>query len=112
MLARLDSQLRAVSDARALLAVVHVLPLGQVVQRGAFSPIAFHDAWLGSSRLGARLQQEPHLQALIHGHQHRPTHLTLNDVQVRARPVGDAAHSDLSPDELAIACMGLLELDC
>ena len=112
MLARLDLQLARVQDAKALLAVIHVLPFAELVQRGAFGPVAFHDAWLGSPRLGELLRRQPNLRAVVCGHLHRPADLTLNGIRVYARPVGNAAHSPLPLVDLAAARMGILEVDC
>ena len=72
--------------ARALLAVVHVLPCLAMVQRGIFAPSAFHDAYLGSTRFGARLRREPQLRAIITGHLHRGRGIDWGGIPVvRAR---------------------------
>jgi 3',5'-cyclic AMP phosphodiesterase CpdA len=112
MLSRLEVQLAGVQDAPALLAVVHVLPFAELVQRGAFAPVAFHDAWLGSPRLGALLLQQINLRAVVCGHLHLSADLTLSGIRISARPVGNAAHSPLPLPELAHRCLGVLDLDC
>jgi 3',5'-cyclic AMP phosphodiesterase CpdA len=108
MLERLDDQLRRSGRARALVAVVHVLAFPELVQRGAFGPSPFHDAWLGSTRFGER--QEPRLRAVLCGHLHRPADLVIGSVRVLARPVGRVRDGQ-DPAALVTSCLGVLDLE-
>ncbi len=106
----LDSQLRATAASEHVVAIVHVLPFAALVQRRAFGNVAFHDAYLGSAAIGARLRLEPRLRAVITGHLHRPADLDLDGVRVVARPVGTIRDSFADLDAVAAARLGVLEI--
>lgn len=110
MQARLDAQLQGVT-ANVILGVIHVLPFEEHVVPGAFGDEDFHAAYLGSTALGARLQRDPRVRAVISGHQHRHADLQIGNIHAVARPVGNAANNDLPLPDLAASCIGLLELD-
>lgn len=110
MLTLLEAQLAAVRTARRLVGITHVLPCADFVQRGAFGASPFHDGWLGSARLGARLRREARLAALVCGHLHRVCERQHDGVRLVARPVGNAAHSRLPLAELARQRAGVLEV--
>jgi len=111
MLGRLDAQLETVRDARAVVAVIHVLPFAELVVRGAFGDTPFFDAYLGSSRLGERLQREGSLRAVISGHLHRDADLLRGGIRALARPVGDARRHAGDLPAVARARVGVLEID-
>jgi Icc-related predicted phosphoesterase len=111
MLQRLDRQLHEVGDARAIVAVIHVLPFATLVQRGTFGSSPFHDAYLGSTRLGERLQQEARVHAVISGHLHRVADSRVGRVRIVARPVGNARDPSISLEALAQERVGVLEID-
>jgi hypothetical protein len=111
MCRRLEAQLAAVPGARRLVAVTHVLPFADMVQRGAFASHPFHDGWLGSAGLGDILQRQPRLRAVIAGHLHRVCDRDRRGVRLLARPVGNAAHSGLPLEQLARERVGVLDLD-
>jgi hypothetical protein len=110
-LAAFDAALVQARAARALLAVVHVLPCTALVQRGAFAPSAFHDAYLGSTRFGARLLQEPRLRAVVTGHLHRPAEIDWQGVRLVARPVGRVREADGDLGLRARTALGCFEID-
>src|SRR5262249_36150371 len=109
MCSRLEAQLASASRARGIVAVCHVLPFAELVVRGAFGPVAFHDAYLGSAAIGAILQRTPRLVAVVTGHLHRPADLRIGPLRVVARPVGTLRAPDVDLDQVAAASLGVLE---
>jgi hypothetical protein len=105
---QLDAQLAQAAQARALVAVVHVLPCLAMVQRGVFAACGFHDAYLGSSRYGERLRQESRLRAIVTGHLHRARRIDWEGVPVVASPVGRVRDHDLAAR--ARAALGCIEI--
>ena len=111
MLDSLQTQLKQADAQTSIVAVVHVLPFPEIVQRQAFGPSSFHDAWLGSARLGACLREDERVQLVISGHLHRPTDVQITPrLRAVASPVGDARRSPLSLPELARECVGCIDL--
>jgi 3',5'-cyclic AMP phosphodiesterase CpdA len=111
MQARLETQLGEASGPGPILAVTHVLPFAELVVRGVFGDQAFHDAYLGSSALGAVLRRDPRIFAVLCGHLHRPADLTLDSrLRVLARPVGNAAKSRQPLEDLARVSIGVIEI--
>ena len=111
MLRRLEAQLHTAPAERPILAVVHVLPFAALVQRGAFGPSPFHEAYLGSTALGDRLRDDPRVQAVVTGHLHRPADMRIGTIRVVARPVGTrrdpgADLSVLARERLAVFDVG------
>jgi hypothetical protein len=88
---------------------VHVVPFPQLVERGVFGDRAFHDAYLGSRRLGERLLAARNVRVVVTGHLHRPADVQVDGVRVVRRPVGDAHKSGLDLPELARAAVGVVE---
>ena len=111
MLSRLEAQLERVREARAVVAVIHVLPFAELVVRGAFGELAFFDAYLGSSRFGERLRREASVRAVISGHLHRDADLRIDGLRAVARPVGDARRHPGDLASVARGRVGLLEID-
>lgn len=111
MVQALQSQLQQADPQASIVAVVHVLPFPEIVQRNAFGPSGFHDAWLGSARLGDLLREDKRVRLVISGHLHR-----LADVQIStqlravANPIGDARRSSLPLPELARQSVGYIDL--
>ncbi len=106
----LDAQLALLQRARAVVAVVHVLPCLAMVQRGVFAPSAFHDAYLGSERYGERLQKEPRLRAIVTGHLHAPRRIEWHGVTVVSSPVGRVRASENDLAARARSALGTLEI--
>ena len=99
-----------IGDAKDILAVTHVLPLPQLVERGIFGSSPFYDAYLGSTRLGDRLLQEPRLRVVISGHLHRVADLWIDGVHVVASPVGNVRDNSQSLATLAASRIGVVEI--
>lgn len=111
MRARLAAQLERVQPpARSIVAVVHVLPFAELVRRGAFGPVAFHDAWLGSAALGECLRRVPELRLVVCGHQHHIADVDIAGIRVVARPVGTLRDASVDLAEVARAGIGLVEI--
>ena len=110
MLERLQTQLAAVRAAPTVVAAVHVLPCLDLVQRGAFGEIPFFDAYLGSSRLGAGVEQAGNVKVVVSGHLHRVASLERRGIRWLASPVGDARRSSLDLAALARERLGLIEI--
>ena len=110
MRARLQQQVARLGAARAVIAVVHVLPFAELVVRGAYGPVSFHDAWLGSAALGAELRRIPALRAVVCGHLHRTSDLRLAGLHVVARPVGTLRDAGLDLQAVARDRIGVLEI--
>jgi hypothetical protein len=108
---RLRRQAQALAGARAVIAAVHVLPFAELVVRGAYGPVAFHDAWLGSAALGVELRRIPALRAVVCGHLHRSADLQLGSVRVVARPVGTLRDAGIDLRAVARDRIGVLDLD-
>ena len=109
MQARLESQLARIT-ADTILAVIHVLPFAELVVPGAFGDEDFQAAYLGSTALGDRLQRDPRVRHVISGHLHRHADLQIGRIHAVARPVGNAAKSNLPLPELAASKIGRLEI--
>lgn len=110
MLARLQSQLGMVRDAAKVVAVVHVLPCLDLVQRGLFGDSAFFDAYLGSAALGDCIQAAGNVRLVLSGHLHRTAAVHRGGIRWLASPVGDARRSSLDLERLAEACLGCIDL--
>jgi hypothetical protein len=109
--ADLEAQLAAAPSDVPIVAVVHVRPDAALVQRHAFAPSAFHDAYLGSGRLGACLVADRRVRAVITGHLHRPADVMLGTVHAVARPVGNLRQAAADWSACAAERMGCLDLD-
>jgi len=110
MLQRLEAQLGSAPPERPIVAVIHVLPFEALVQRGTFGPNSFHEAYLGSARLGERLRDDPRVCLVVTGHLHRPADTRIGAMRVIARPVGNLRdpHADLQ--RIARECLGVVEI--
>ncbi len=70
---RLDEHLRALpSPVRRVVALMHHLPLAQLVPTGRPDRFAFAAAFLGAARFGRTLLAQPRVQAVYCGHSHWP----------------------------------------
>ena len=111
MLESLQRQLQEASADSTIIAVVHVLPFAEVVQRGGFGPSGFYDAWIGSSRLGDCLRGDDRVRLVISGHQHSITDYAISArLRAVANPVGDSRKSSLDLAALASERIGVTDL--
>jgi predicted phosphodiesterase len=110
LLARLASQRESVAAAHVVLGIVHVLPAPGLAPPHAFGPSAFHEAWLGSEKFGALLQEDPRLQVILTGHLHRALDTHVGTIRILSSPVGRRRDSDADLDQVAAQCIGLLEV--
>jgi Icc-related predicted phosphoesterase len=111
MLQSLREQVQQADAQARIVGVVHVLPFPESVQRQAFGSSSFHDAWLGSTRLGDCLREDARVRLVISGHLHRALDIQVTPrLRAVASPIGDARHSHLPLPELARQRIGCIEL--
>jgi hypothetical protein len=106
----LAAQAAALDGTAHTLAIVHVLPFAALVQRGAFGPVSYHDAWLGSGQLGETLRAIPRLRAVVCGHQHRGADRLVDGIRAVASPIGTLRDPTIDLAQVARERVGVIDI--
>lgn len=110
VLALLEDDLRSVSDAAALVCVLHTSPFPECIERK--DPPDPFDAYEGSVELGQRLAAVAKIKPTICicGHRHRPLDVCVDGVRVLRRAVGYLEEAVQAPAECAEQRVGSVEV--
>jgi predicted phosphodiesterase len=80
LLVRLEGHLRAVADAKTVVAAVHCLPFAELLPPSHSAQWDFGKAYLGSGKIGELLLRFPNVRRVYCGHSHFPSRARVGGI--------------------------------